>query len=114
MNRNHFVIALFIVLAGCGGGDSSLDTRALCEHPVELSNENKGAMGFLVGIDKEQDVSTVATAFLEKYDNLEVFWVDSVCNCFNADSSETILARLACEPSVVSLQYNNAVPAAAK
>ena len=106
---NEYIGVLILVWAthGCGGGSNEI-----CSNPVEFSNQkDSSTFGYLVGIEESIDPGTEAARLMEKYRDLEVFAVFSVFNGFHANSGVATLERIRCEPTVVSLTYNNAVGA---
>lgn len=64
------------------------------------------ANGYIVSFDESIDVNVISVAFLEKYEDLEVYSTFSSSNAFHGNSSESTLRGVQCEKNVNSIQYN--------
>ncbi len=82
--------------------------QAACEDPVAFTNTKNGSeYGYLVDIRDGYDIDETATRYLEKYEDLEVYSVNSYV--FHANSSDSTLLQLRCEPEVEYISWNLAM-----
>lgn len=102
------IIPLFLLGCDSNGNGEKESLEIICDEPIGFSNEaDNTTYGYLVSIDESVDVDVVATKYLEKYEDLEVFYTFS--HSFHGNSSEATNLKIRCEPEVISITWNNAI-----